>query len=119
LHQPQLMMVGMSHGLFGLTIGFIVFLNIRFTEKSVKNKYRKSDEVLDDEVNAYSPALISQSELKEFGREIMDELQAMEHDNNLNEDRLNQILDKIIESGKNSLTPSELLFLNEYSKKIK
>jgi membrane associated rhomboid family serine protease len=119
LHQSQLMMVGMSHGLFGLTIGFIVFLNIRFSERVVQNKNKKLN-VDDEEIQDYSPALISQNELKEFGREIMDELQAMEHDSgNLNEDRLNQILDKIIESGKNSLTPSELLFLDEYSKNIK
>jgi membrane associated rhomboid family serine protease len=119
LHQPQLMMVGMSHGLFGLTIGFIAFLNIRFSEKVVQNKFRKQEEAELEDENRYTPALISQNELKEFGREIMDELQAMEYENNLNEDRLNQILDKIIESGKNSLTPSELLFLDEYSKKLK
>ena len=34
------------------------------------------------------------------------------------EDKLNQILDKISEQGKNSLTLSELLYLKEYSKTL-
>lgn len=34
------------------------------------------------------------------------------------EDNLNRILDKILEKGKESLTPEEIKFLKEYSKKL-
>jgi hypothetical protein len=35
------------------------------------------------------------------------------------EENLNKILDKIIEKGKESLTPEEIKFLENYSKKVK
>ena len=43
-------------------------------------------------------------------------MNAYEFDGALSEDKLNEILDKISDLGKESLSREELKFLNEYSK---
>ncbi|MEJ5285693.1 rhomboid family intramembrane serine protease [Bacteroidetes/Chlorobi group bacterium Naka2016] len=73
--------------------------------------------------------------LEEFESEEMDELITKKNETEMNEasnlpkeeikvnlsfteDNLNRILDKILEKGKESLTPEEIKFLKEYSKKL-
>ena len=65
-----------------------------------------------------SMALISQKEKKKYYHQEQEEMNHYEFEENLSEDRLNEILEKINETGKESLSNEELRFLDEYSKNL-
>lgn len=64
-----------------------------------------------------SLAMIVQSELKKYKNSLNDDLKNLDYDAEMptDEDLLNQILDKMNEKGRDSLTPAERKFLHDYS----
>jgi hypothetical protein len=70
------------------------------------------------EPEEYSHAYASGAEQRRFRNSEIDDYPMYEPEIDLSEDRLNEILDKINELGKESLSPDELRFLKEYSKTL-
>lgn len=112
--------------LFGITSGILIYAQIRYFQRIIDK--RKS-------VSTYKPTIPSPEELSlslaRFGSKLpaekLDETSyyrnpsvkvAITDDPDLNEELLNDILDKINENGKASLTPSEIKFLNDYSNRL-
>jgi hypothetical protein len=107
---------GMSGMIFGVTSGFIAYLQIRLTRKLLSRKPILSDLTI-PRPEELTPALISFKE----ERKLKQNLKNVNNDNIkpiLTEDRLNEILDKLGIHGKESLTPDEIKFLEDYSKSI-
>jgi len=65
-----------------------------------------------------SPALISYNEAKKFNQKNEDEPKHYDYEFQMDEDRLNVILEKINETGQESLTIWELKYLQDYSKNL-
>ena len=114
-----------SSSLFGITSGLLHYLQIRFSGFS----HTKNDDIsTDNSIKLPSPEELSlahssnlrlkklyQNKNLNFSENYSD---ILSDDMQENEDKLNEILDKIIISGKDSLTNFEKKFLDEYSKKL-
>ncbi len=111
---------------FGLIAGGLTYIQIIFAKKvisddKVKNeplsKLMPSPPIEDDSEMDFAlvdkEGKIEQNSIPRYDLPTYDEKEMV-----FTEDKLNQILDKISEQGKNSLTLSELLYLKEYSKTL-
>lgn len=102
---------------FGASVALLSFLQIRFINKIIiyKRILTESVEARDEEV--VEPAFEAKVKSKHKAPQQKPGI-FIEGDQEENEKRLNLILEKIFESGKESLTREELSFLDEYSKKM-
>ncbi len=115
----------LGSSLFGVTAGLIHYLQIRL---SGLNSTRSSKSDIDSDMRLPSPeemsvAHSSNTRLRKFYQSgkpdyLDEEPYLLSDDMSENEDKLNEILDKISISGKDSLSPFERRFLNEYSKRL-
>lgn len=104
--------------IYGVSLGLIVDISIKFHRliQVLKHPVKPKISVPSDE--DLMPAEISKPERKHQIGQI-EKNHLIEYDNDyFSEDRLNQILDKINNEGKKSLTPEELNYLEEYSKRL-
>jgi hypothetical protein len=107
--------------LFGLTLALIMFTQIRLV-RNVRTHYDLQHHKPPIEIptpEELSLALISQNELKKFNQTLQENSYPMDEDFEMDEERLNEILDKMNAYGKNSLNPDEIRYLVIYSKNIK
>lgn len=114
-----------SSAIFGITLGALIYLQIRLAN-SHRNRNR-SDRYRSDRTihhpEELSVAVVSNAKLKKQFRTLEDELDTelyslLSDDPAENEEKLNEILDKIASHGKDTLSPFENKFLEEYSKQL-
>jgi hypothetical protein len=106
--------------LFGLSLALIMYSQIRLI-RNVRTHYEIQNKKLPIQIptpDELSLALISKEEIKRFNQTILEEPSFTDDDFEFSEDRLNEILDKILAYGKDSLTSGEIQYLGEYSKKL-
>jgi membrane associated rhomboid family serine protease len=112
----EILVKGAANAIFGLTGGLIIFLQLRLSRNI---KHKDNDFPLDiPKPEELSLALIRQNELREINNRRLPDDYFWDEDIPLTEDKLNEILDKISENGKESLLPEEIRFLEEYSKRL-
>ncbi|MCO5251793.1 MAG: rhomboid family intramembrane serine protease [Candidatus Kapabacteria bacterium] len=114
-----------SSALFGITLGALIYLQIRLASnhRSRSRVDRYDSDLKVPRPEELSVALISNTKLKKQYRTLEDELETelyslLSDDPAENEEKLNEILDKIAVHGKDSLSPYENRFLEEYSKQL-
>lgn len=113
-----------SSAIFGITMGALIYLQIRLANRrrkdysevvyGIPSEFPKHEELM---------AVLSKSMSKKQNKKFEDDpdddyYPILSEDSEENEDKLNEILDKIAESGKNSLSPYEIKFLEEYSRQL-
>jgi membrane associated rhomboid family serine protease len=113
--------------IIGVGSALVLFAQIKllqiFTKKKMIKKQDDPKIPQEKEEEKYSYAMMSQSNVKKYNQdqesydEEHDEL-ILSNDPEENEQILNDILEKISEHGKESITPPEIKFLREYSKHI-
>jgi membrane associated rhomboid family serine protease len=114
----HIMVTALALAVFGLGGGLLTFLQILLA-KGISSLKRRPPQVRKiPEPEELRLAVVSQIEKKYSTKiheeEYFDEAEEFVAD----EDRLNEILDKINEKGKDSLSPEELHYLQEYSKQL-
>jgi hypothetical protein len=104
---------------FGIISAALIYTQILFLNhrKRAGLKTRNQMQAI-PEPEEYTHAYISGAEQRKYYNREMDDYHIFEHDDELSEDKLNEILDKINEYGKESLSPDEINFLKEYSKSL-
>ncbi|MDQ1266909.1 MAG: Rhomboid protein [Bacteroidota bacterium] len=101
---------------FGLASGLFTYLQIYLIDRMNAKKYKQEIPEI-PKPEELKLAMMAQSKSQKLNAKLMDEYYKIEIDpSDLNEDKLNEILDKINDRGKDSLTPEELRFLEDYSK---
>lgn len=126
LKSYSLITEGIYSAIFGLSSGFIVFLQSKYTKNIIHNNkgnVKKKGDLLVPSPEELSLAVIANNELKKVNKQLNEDLIAnVEQESTFDilsqEEKLNQILDKINEKGKDFLTPEEKQFLDDYSKEI-
>ncbi len=112
---------GSAGALFGILYACVTFLQIRFVGK---NKQKNDDLLLPPDMTIPSPeelkyALAGINEKKYFKNSGYDAFDKESEPQFVpDEDRLNEILDKISETGQDSLTPLEKQYLEDYSNSL-
>jgi membrane associated rhomboid family serine protease len=102
---------------FGIISGLLIFVQIYFLSRFYKKK--QIPPVIDiPKPEELKMALHSHSGFDRYSSHLDDDYYEMSNDPEMNEQRLNEILDKINEHGQNSLSNEERRFLIDYSKKI-
>lgn len=104
--------------IFGVGSGLLIYMQMAFVRRMKLNQTEKNPGIEIPKPEELSMALISQRELKKFNQTIQDDYSQVDQNSGFSEDRLNQILDKILEQGKESLSPAEIKYLNDYSKSL-
>lgn len=101
----------------GISNALIVYYQMYFIKKYNDKKYKRR---IIDKVDEEEPSLemISASKLKMTENKRVDDVNLISSDPIENEERMNNILEKITDSGYSSLSESEQKFLEEYSKNI-
>lgn len=112
--------------LFGIMTGFLMFLPLKNMKKYIEtresNFLRKQSQV---KINIPEPEelvtmrKISSMNISQIYHKYDDDYCLISDNDEENEEKLNQILDKILEKGKDSLSHYEKKFLEEYSKRLK
>jgi hypothetical protein len=112
---------GSAGALFGVLYACVTFLQLRFVSK---NKTKQDELLLPPNISIPTPeelkyALAGINEKKYFNNSG-DDFSDRDSDVQFvpDEDRLNEILDKISESGKDSLTSIEIQYLQDYSNSL-
>lgn len=105
---------------FGIMAGSLTGLQIRYVQKLVNKKTRTQATPLYTipKPEELSLAMISAQHLHKVYSSFEQPDELLSEDSSVNEDRLNTILDKILETGKESLTVEEVHFLEQYSKQL-
>lgn len=110
----ELFMQKVSAAGFGLVSGSFLYLQLIILRKTKKMIYPKPDIPTPEEL---SMAMISKSQPKKNLKQRNDFSSHQEFEE-FSESQLNEILDKINENGKESLTEEEIRYLKEYSRHI-
>lgn len=114
----------LGSSLFGITAGLIHYLQIRLSGLQLITNQRNYDNDFKlpspEELSlAHSTSTRTRKYYQSGHKERPDEEPyLLSEDMSENEDRLNEILDKISISGQDSITPLEKRFLTEYSKRL-
>ena len=127
-------MPSIAFSISGLVLGFLVYLQINYviklkgskTKIKVKRIKLPSSEELSNTMykNPNFRELITNLNFLSSMKSVQTDVNVEYAANNLeqeimdDEDRLNMILEKIFENGKDSISPDELLFLENYSNKL-
>lgn len=104
-------------GICGIAMGLPIFLQL----KLLARKDRAKDDRFELELQKpedLTPELISKTKLRHISENIRKSVFEPETRSELTEDNLNTILEKINKNGKESLSPEELRFLEDYSRNI-
>jgi hypothetical protein len=117
----KIIFTGLFSSIFGASIGLIAYLHIRFT--NVINPKILSEALQEKRIKAirqqlFSLAVIANEELKRVNRELIHNDEAVQDRHDYSEEKLNEILDKINDTGEKSLTDSEKEFLDGYANRI-
>ncbi len=112
-----------SSAVFGITMGAMIYLQIRLANKREVTKFTSSypNRTLlpHEEMMATLSNLKLKKQYRNLETDTEDELYPLlSEDPSENEDTLNEILDKIIDLGNASLTPAEKKFLEDYSRQL-
>jgi membrane associated rhomboid family serine protease len=113
----RLIFEGVYSCVFGISTGLVFYLQIRYT-KSIKPQEQPTSREPNHDIpkrEELSYAVMANNELRRFNKNLREELAKDEGSPQYSEDKLNEILDKINENGKESLSPSERKFLDDYS----
>lgn len=104
---------------FGIVSAALIYTQIILLDqrKRFRLKTRNQMQAI-PEPEEYTHAYATGSEQRRYVNREIDEYPIYEEESDLSEDRLNEILDKINEYGKESLSPDEIRFLKEYSKSL-
>lgn len=103
--------------MIGFVTGFLLFIQLKMLKKVSRNSRENIPNINIPKPEELSMAMIAQRERRKYQNE-QEEQNFQEYDFTFTEDRLNEILDKINEQGKDSLSPYELQYLKEYSRQI-
>lgn len=110
---------------FGIITGMMTSAQIKYIQKVQKQKIRDKAEGLQiPKPEEYSYAMMSGNKYQQYNSPSHDNYtdpfsgSLISEDPEINEETLNSILDKINEKGKEQLSPSEIKFLDEYSKML-
>jgi membrane associated rhomboid family serine protease len=111
---------GIYSAVFGLSVGFTAYLQMRYTKNLRPARIRESYE--NKEVpnpEDLSLSLIANQELRRFNKGLQDEFSRLDEAHlQFSEDRLNEILDKVHTNGFDSLSNNEKKYLDDYSKQL-
>jgi membrane associated rhomboid family serine protease len=110
------LVTGSLLALSGIIFGFLTYLQVKLSKKFLLSHLERNNIEI-PKPEELTPALIQQNGLKRLNRSLKEESSYYE-ENIFSEDRLNVILDKINEYGKDSLSPDERKYLEEYSKNL-
>ena len=109
-----------TSGSFGISAGLFIFLQIKLTQYFRQKKFKASVPTYPvPEPEELSMAHKHKKEQYGTPKYYPDENYYPDSEEVYTEDRLNEILDKINERGKESLSPEELRYLRDYSRKLK
>lgn len=113
----EAVLISSASALFGILTASLCYLQIRFLRKFIHSRDSEDDFEIP---NPEELRLAMISAEKSYRANSRKEDNDISDDNDLyelsSEERLDYILDKILESGQESLTPGEIYFLNNYSK---
>jgi len=101
----------------GLFSGALLYIQLRMLKRAAMQKKRDFPDIDIPKPEELSLAMIAQRERKRYQNDREDNYQN-EPEFTFTEDRLNEILDKINEYGKDSLSKREIEYLKEYSRQI-
>jgi membrane associated rhomboid family serine protease len=105
---------------FTLFLTTSMYIRLLLMDKSSFKKQKVRNDFVEKEIEEYAPALIEKDELRRYMKKIEEDITYANYKKNeLSEDNLNEILDKIIEKGQSSLSSSEKEFLTKYSEHLK
>ena len=103
--------------IIGMISGVLLFIQLRMLKKATKHKNKEFPDIDIPKPEELSMAMIAQRERRRYQNE-RDDNNFYGHDFTFTEDRLNEILDKMNEYGKDSLSELEIEYLKEYSRQI-
>ncbi len=104
---------------FGLASSLLIFSQILIlSRRKFQGKKTISERYTIPEPEEYSHAYTARAEQRKYYNREIDDYPVYEPETDLSEERLNEILDKMNETGKESLTHEEIRFLKEYSKSL-
>jgi hypothetical protein len=102
----------------GITNAFVVYLQIYLMKRHNTQKITSIEDLIEEEdSHSLEPISASSSKIKEQNR-MKEEVNLISSDPHINEERMNNILEKISDTGFSSLSEIEQKFLEEYSKKL-
>jgi hypothetical protein len=107
----------LSGGLFGITFGALTYFQFKFFKKFFKKEIYVPPLVI-PKPEELKMAMIAQTKANQQRRAVQQETYTTAEKALSREERLDQILDKINDSGKDSLTDDENRFLIDYSNDI-
>jgi len=115
----DILVSSITSAMFGFAVSLLLYSQYRLVYKlKAKKDIPLPRFEIPDAGDDMSMAYISHPEQKRFNNSVPNESNQPDYEFNMNEERLNEILDKINASGTNSLYPEELSYLTEYSKKL-
>lgn len=125
-HNNALLVSSFSFLSFGVLSGVLAFLQIRITSIFIRKSLRRKDTELKipkpEELSVAFMSGMKHKKLYQSGEDddlLDDEISLLSDDPFENEEKLNEILDKINLYGKESLSTNDKRFLTEYSKQLK
>ncbi len=108
-----------ASAIFGISLGVSIFFPIKFMERFLKKRRNLEETKLQIPTpEELSMAVVSSSFLKKKYNQFEERPPLLSNDSDENEIILNDILDKINMSGKESLDQNEIDFLNAYSRQL-
>lgn len=113
----ELLITSSASATIGIITGSLLFIQLRMLKRATKNKRNEFPDLDIPKPEELSMAMIAQRERRKYQNEL-DDFRYHDHEFTFTEDRLNEILDKINEQGKDSLSVHELEYLKEYSRQI-
>lgn len=119
-HDVSAALSSVAVSVFGISSGFITYLQIKLIQKKMALRSKPKER----HISVPQPDEMKFAEIASIGKklynltELPEERYILSDDKQQNEDMLNEILDKITESGKASLSIDEVKFLDEYSNKL-
>jgi len=112
----SILIKGVLSAFIGFTAAGVSFMQIRTTKNLIKARLAERGLEI-PKPEELTPALIEQNELRKYAQSLRDE-PTYYGQIKYTVDRLNEILDKIIAHGKESLSPEERRYLEGYSKNV-
>jgi hypothetical protein len=114
-----ILLEGLYSSVYAISTGMITYLQINHQNKmKLTNEHHNHSKYDYDILNNNkdeSYALIENKKYKKHYENLNRELKVEDNKEHFNEQKLNEILDKIYSNGKNSLTENEKKFLDDYS----
>jgi membrane associated rhomboid family serine protease len=100
---------------FGIIGGIMIYFQILLIQRLLFRRKPKLEIPQPEELKL---AMMAEKKAHAFQNAASDDFESIDSNIELSEEKLNSILDKIFEHGSESLSPDEIKFLEEYSKRI-